>query len=76
MVVALDRTTYEVVRASTSAAAQFLKREQGFGSVAVGRRADLSLLDSNPLTNIDNVGPQVGVMVRGAWRAPAVLRLA
>jgi putative ABC transport system permease protein len=35
--------------------------------VAVGRRADLILLNSNPLDDVGNVADRAGVMVRGRW---------
>ena len=38
-----------------------------FGSVAVGQRADLVLLDADPLANVDNLEKRAGVMVRGRW---------
>jgi hypothetical protein len=33
----------------------------------VGRRADLILLDENPLNDVANVGRRAGVMLRGRW---------
>lgn len=38
-----------------------------FGTVQVGRRAGLILLDANPLENVVNVQRRAGVMVRGRW---------
>ena len=35
--------------------------------MAVGRRADLILLNANPLDDIGNVTDRAGVMVRGRW---------
>jgi hypothetical protein len=35
--------------------------------VAIGARADLVLLDANPLTDIKNTARRAGVMVRGRW---------
>ncbi len=58
---------YEAIRAGTRDAAEFLNAEDEFGTVEVGKRADLILLDANPLENVDNVSRRVGVMVRGKW---------
>jgi imidazolonepropionase-like amidohydrolase len=33
----------------------------------LGKRADLILLDANPLDDIDNIARRAGVMVRGRW---------
>jgi imidazolonepropionase-like amidohydrolase len=38
-----------------------------FGTVEAGKRADLILLDANPLDDIGNVRRSAGVMVRGRW---------
>lgn len=38
-----------------------------YGTVAVGRRADLVLLDAKPLEDIANFARQAGVMARGRW---------
>ena len=59
--------TYAVLEAATKNPAGFFGREAEFGMVEVGRRADLILLDGNPLQDIRNVHRQAGVMVRGKW---------
>jgi imidazolonepropionase-like amidohydrolase len=48
-------------------AANDLKLDGRFGTVAVGNRADLVLLDANPLLDVRNVAKRSGVMVRGRW---------
>jgi imidazolonepropionase-like amidohydrolase len=60
-------TPYEAIKAATSDPARFLHREEEFGALAVGRRADLLLLNANPLEDVHNTTKQVGVMVRGKW---------
>jgi imidazolonepropionase-like amidohydrolase len=47
-------TPAEALRAATMIPAQFLGREDQFGSIAVGRMADMLLLNENPLENIRN----------------------
>jgi len=37
------------------------------GTIATGMRADLILLDANPLTNIANIRQRAGVMTNGRW---------
>jgi hypothetical protein len=58
---------YEALRAATVAPAQFLGKEQDFGTIAKGRRADLLLVDGNPLENVAVLSRPAGVMVRGRW---------
>ena len=42
-------------------------KENEFGAVAVGQRADLLLVPQNPLDNIGNIDHLDGVMLRGRW---------
>jgi hypothetical protein len=60
-------TPYEALRTATVNPAQFLGKETEFGTIAVGKRADLLLLDGNPLKNLAVLKQPLGVMVRGQW---------
>jgi imidazolonepropionase-like amidohydrolase len=60
-------TPWQVVEAATIAPARFLGREKEFGTVEVGKRADLILADQNPLADVTNVFRSSGVMLRGRW---------
>jgi imidazolonepropionase-like amidohydrolase len=42
-------------------------RDGNFGTVAVGKRADLLLLKKNPLENVSHTRDRIGVMARGHW---------
>jgi cytosine/adenosine deaminase-related metal-dependent hydrolase len=66
---------YDAIRAGTSDAARFLHRENEFGTVAVGRRADLLLLTANPLESVGNVANRVGLMLRGDWLSEGELQI-
>ena len=60
-------TPAEALRAATIAPAAFLRKENEFGSIGVGKRADLLLLERNPLQDIAHLQEPVGVMARGTW---------
>jgi imidazolonepropionase-like amidohydrolase len=60
-------TPYEAIRSATVSPANFLGKEKDFGAIAVGKRADLLLLDRNPLETVSALNQPVGVMVRGRW---------
>ena len=60
-------TPYEAIRAGTADAAKFLRQENEFGRVAKGLRADLLLVDANPLLDVQNVSKIAGVMAGGRW---------
>lgn len=60
-------TPYEAIKAGTCDAAQFFNATQEFGTIEVGKRADLILVNGNPLQDISNLSHPTGVMVRGQW---------
>ena len=58
-------TPYEALRCATSEAARFLGQTGEWGTVAVGRRADLLLVRGNPLTEIGALQNLEAVLVNG-----------
>jgi imidazolonepropionase-like amidohydrolase len=66
-------TPYAVLQAATRNAAEYLGTPGEFGSIESGRRADLLLLDANPLQSVANCSRVAGVMVRGRWLPKAEL---
>ena len=60
-------TPYEAIRAGTADAAKFLHQENEFGRVGKGLRADLLLVDANPLADVKNVSKLAGVLAGGRW---------
>lgn len=67
-------TPYEVLRSGTVNVARFLGIEDEAGTVEVGRRADLLLLEDNPLEDIGNVERNAGVMIDGRWLSADAIR--
>ena len=60
-------TPYQALETATRTPAEFLGEADDWGTVAVGKRADLVLLQANPLQNIANTQQIAGVMLRGDW---------
>jgi imidazolonepropionase-like amidohydrolase len=58
---------------ATVRAAEFLDIEDSTGTVQVGKRADLLLLDADPLADIGALRRQAGVMAAGTWLPTATL---
>lgn len=60
-------SAYKILQAGTTSVARYLHDEANSGTVSVGKRADLLLLNANPLQDIRNLGQKSGVMVNGRW---------
>ncbi len=75
-------TNHQILLSGTVNSGRYVREHLGidhqFGTVASGQRADLLLLGSNPLEDLDNLTDLNGVMVRGQWvdRAAIDARLA
>ncbi|HUG99389.1 MAG TPA: amidohydrolase family protein [Gammaproteobacteria bacterium] len=58
---------YSALAAATVVAAEFLGEVDEFGAVREGLRADLLLLEQNPLEDVRASSDPVGIMVNGDW---------
>ena len=58
---------YEIVKSGTANVGEYFKAQDQFGTIAVGKRADLILVDANPLQDVANMEKRSGVMIRGRW---------
>jgi imidazolonepropionase-like amidohydrolase len=67
MLVEAGLSPFEAIEAGTRNAALVLGHSDDFGTVTEGKRADLLLLDGNPLEDVTNASKISGVMVRGHW---------
>ena len=56
-----------ILQSGSANVGDFFADKDVFGRIAPGNRADLILLDANPLEDIANMGQIAGVMVRGVW---------
>jgi imidazolonepropionase-like amidohydrolase len=64
-------TPFQALTTGTKNVGTYFKTESTTGTIAAGKRADLVLLDANPLQNIDNSMKIAGVMVNGRWMTKA-----
>jgi imidazolonepropionase-like amidohydrolase len=60
-------TPYQALVAATRAPARALGELEYWGTIEVGKQADLVLLEDNPLVNVSSTRDRVGVMLRGTW---------
>ncbi len=64
-------TPYQALRTATRNVASYFGTLDSTGTVGVGQRADLVLLDANPLTDIRHTERIAGVMAAGRWISAA-----
>ncbi len=64
---AAGMSPYEILASGSRNVGEYFANEDEFGTIALGRRADLVLLGADPLDDIGNVSRIEGVMVRGRW---------
>lgn len=60
-------SNYGVLAAGTRNAHEFFGTLDKVGTIQKGKRADLILLDANPLDDITNTQRRTGVMLKGKW---------
>jgi imidazolonepropionase-like amidohydrolase len=66
-------TPMEALQAATIVPARAMKVERDSGSLEVGKRADLDVLDANPLADIHNIRSVRSVLANGVLYDPAPL---
>ncbi|MDX2191202.1 MAG: amidohydrolase family protein [Bacteroidota bacterium] len=57
--------TWQIIQASTINGAKVLNKENEFGTVTIGKKANLILLDENPVNKLDNITKINRVINRG-----------
>ena len=67
VMVASGLTSYDVLSSATRNPAEYFGTLADTGTVEQGKRADLLLLDANPLLDVSNVAKRAGVVIHGQW---------
>ncbi len=62
---------YDIIATGTRNVGLYFASSDTFGVIAPGQRADLLLVNGNPLDNLGNLERRSGVMVRGRWLSEA-----
>ena len=60
-------TPFEALRTSTTSPFEYLGEGDQAGTIEVGKRSDLLLLEENPLEDVSAASKIAGVLVRGRW---------
>jgi imidazolonepropionase-like amidohydrolase len=58
-------SNWQIIQASTINGAKILSKENEFGTVSIGKKANLILLENNPIENLDNISQINRVINRG-----------
>ena len=64
-------TPYEIFHSGTVRVGEYFAEQDDFGTIEVGKRADMILLNANPLEDVAHLQDPAGVMVRGEWMPEA-----
>lgn len=72
--IAAGLSPFEALATGTRDAALYLQARDAFGTVTEGLAADLILLDSNPLEDVDAVREPIGIVLAGRWLSAADLQ--
>ena len=68
---------FDILQMVTTRPGEFVDRTlspaAGFGTIEVGKRADMLLLSGNPLDDLTNLKDAIGVMASGRWYSRASL---
>jgi imidazolonepropionase-like amidohydrolase len=67
-------TNFEVLQTATTNPAAFLGLLAESGTVEIGKRADLVLVDDNPQQNLETLRTPFGVMLGGKWLPKSQLK--
>ena len=60
-------TPFEALRTSTTSPFEYLGEADRAGTIEAGKRADLLLLDENPLEDVSAASKIAGVLIKGRW---------
>ncbi|MCY3414193.1 MAG: amidohydrolase family protein [Candidatus Heimdallarchaeota archaeon] len=63
---------YEILKMATKNAAEFMGSDD-FGQITEGKRADLVILENNPLDDFSTLKSPTGVFLRGKWLSKKAL---
>ena len=62
-----NMSNYEIIKSGTKNVGEYFAGWDDFGTIAEGQRADLILVNGNPLEDLSAIQNHSGVMVQGKW---------
>ncbi|MDZ7805870.1 MAG: amidohydrolase family protein [Gracilimonas sp.] len=70
---AAEMSNYEILESGTKSVGEYFADEDDFGTISNGQRADLILVNGNPLEDLTVIKDHSGVMVQGKWYSREVI---
>ena len=67
-------TPYQIIQSATKNVGDYYKGKDNFGVIEAGKRADLILVEGNPLKDVASVARRAGVMAHGRWLPESEIR--
>ncbi len=67
-------TPYQIIQSGTKNVGDYFKGKDNFGTIEAGKRADLILVEGNPLKDVASIAKRAGVMARGRWLPESEIR--
>lgn len=67
-------TPYQIIQSGTKNVGDYFKGKANFGTIEAGKRADLILVEDDPLKDVANIAKRAGVMLRGQWLPESEIR--
>ncbi len=67
-------TPYQIIQSGTKNVGDYFKGKDKFGTIEAGKRADLILVEGNPLKDVGAIARRAGVMARGRWLPESEIR--
>ena len=64
---AAGMSNFEILQSGTQYVGDYFSDQDEFGTIRAGQRADLILLNKNPLEDLSAIQDHLGVMVQGKW---------
>lgn len=68
-------TPYRIIQSGTKNVGDYFKSKDNFGTIEAGKRADLILVEGNPVKDVANIAKRAGVMLRGQWLPESEIRM-
>lgn len=72
--VEVGMSPYAIIESGSKIVGEYFADQDTFGIIAEGQRADMILVNANPLEDVSHIQQRTGVMVRGQWLSEEMIQ--